>query len=49
MVLRDADVVAAFHLTGNATASKLPAGTLLTAQRARELGKKVVEVFEYEA
>lgn len=46
LILRDADEVAAFHLEGNATASKLPAGTLLTAQRARELGK-VVEVYDY--
>lgn len=45
-ILNVADTVAAYHLTGNTTASKLPAGTLLTAERAREIGK-IVEVFEY--
>ena len=37
-ILQLADAVVAYHLKGNATASKLPAGTLLTAERARELG-----------
>ncbi|MGB3023694.1 MAG: DNA-processing protein DprA [Candidatus Saccharimonadales bacterium] len=45
-ILQLADAVVAYHLKGNATASKLPAGTLLTAERACEIGK-VVEVFEY--
>lgn len=40
-ILQHADRVAAFHLTGNATKSQLPAGTLLSVQRARELGKPV--------
>lgn len=41
LILQLADEVAAYHLEGNATASKLPAGTLLTVARAHELGKRV--------
>lgn len=45
-ILQRAGRVVAYHLEGNATASKLPAGTLLTAQRAQEL-EIPTEVFEY--
>lgn len=45
-ILQLASRAVAYHLEGNATASKLPAGTLLTAQRARDL-EIPTEVFEY--
>ncbi len=45
-ILRKAARVAAFYLEGNATASKLPAGTLLTVERAHELGLPV-ELSQY--
>lgn len=41
LVLQTADMVAAYHLEGNTTASALRAGTLLTVDRARELGVPV--------
>lgn len=41
LVLCLAECVAAYHLEGNATASKLPAGTLLTVERAHTVGLAV--------
>lgn len=46
LVLCDAAAVAAYHLTGNATASTLRAGTLLTVERAQAMGLPV-ELKEY--
>ncbi len=47
-ILRLANRVVAFHLSGNATASTRIAGTLKTAEEARLAGLDV-EVFEYES
>ncbi|MFZ1812780.1 MAG: DNA-processing protein DprA [Candidatus Saccharimonadales bacterium] len=46
LVLQTADMVAAYHLEGNTTASVLRAGTLLTVDRAHEIDLPV-ELHQY--